>query len=152
MTGRKIYIEYLNCLFIIYLSIFGINMKYFVIIVGGSIGTIGRYAISNLLSKASNFSLGTLFVNVLGSFLIGALWLLSEKINMNTNLKLFLFTGLIGAFTTFSTYILESFQLFQNGEIKLALTNIVLSPIFGLLALSLGYFLSKILFNLKSYF
>ena len=115
---------------------------------GGAIGALSRYTLSNLISKSfqTNFPLGTLGVNLLGCFLIGIVWQFSEHYSIEKNLRLFFFLGLLGAFTTFSTFGLESLHLFKDGYMKSALLNIFLNNILGIVLVLLGIYIYKIIF------
>jgi len=115
---------------------------------GGAIGALLRYTLSNLISKSfqTNFPLGTLGVNLLGCFLIGIVWQFSEHYSIEKNLRLFFFLGLLGAFTTFSTFGLESLHLFKDGYMKSALLNIFLNNILGIVLVLLGIYIYKIIF------
>ena len=113
---------------------------------GGAIGALSRYTLSNVISKGygTNFPLGTLAVNLVGCFAIGIIWQISEEhIPISNNAKLFFFVGLLGAFTTFSTYGLESLHLFKSGDITGAVTNILLNNILGIFLVILGAILTK---------
>ena len=112
---------------------------------GGAIGALLRYGLSGLAYRwlGETFPWGTLLVNVIGCFLIGVLWALSERAPMAPAVRIFLMTGTLGAFTTFSTYGLESINLLRDGEIALALANILGSNIVGLGAVVLGFFLVR---------
>jgi len=129
-------------------------MKYISILIGGASGALLRYYISIIPYKYINtsFPIGTFIVNISGSFLIGFLWGISENILIPTNIRFLIFTGFIGAFTTFSTYTLESFKLLQNGQFKFGMSNIILSPIIGLIGLFIGYALAKGILYIKMYF
>jgi fluoride exporter len=106
---------------------------------GGSIGSMARYAAS-LLIKSKSFPYGTLTVNIIGSFIIGLLFAMSIKEEgMFENWKLFLATGICGGFTTFSAFSLENMGLLQSGKIGMAVTYILLSIVLGILATFLGY-------------
>ncbi len=125
-------------------------IKYILLATGGAIGTILRYSMSGLTYRMVNsvFPWGTIIVNLSGSFAIGLLWGYFEFQNISSNMRNFIFIGMLGGFTTFSTYALESLNLFRDGEIKLAMTNLLLSNICGLLLVFAGFMLSKFLINL----
>ena len=116
--------------------------------IGGALGALSRYTLSNLISKEfqTNFPLGTLGVNLLGCFIIGIAWQFSEHYSIAKNARLFFFVGLLGAFTTFSTFGLESLHLFKDGEVKAAVLNIFLNNILGIFLVLLGIFIYKLLF------
>lgn len=106
---------------------------------GGSIGSMARYAAS-LLIRSKSFPFATLSVNVIGSFIIGLVFALSIKeAALSNNWKLFLATGICGGFTTFSAFSVENMELLQNGKNGMALTYIMLSIVLGILATFLGY-------------
>lgn len=96
---------------------------------GGAFGAVSRYLINMLIEKliTTQFPLGVLFVNVLGSFLISILFFIGEDSYVPEHLKTMLSVGFIGAFTTFSTYSLQSFELFRMGNIKLGILNLALN-------------------------
>ena len=89
------------------------------------------------------FPWGILSVNVIGSLLIGFCWSLAEAFHFSVQTRAFLFTGLFGGFTTFSSFALDTSALFRNGEAKLALLNIVLSNALGLIAVFAGLYVGK---------
>ena len=107
---------------------------------GGACGATLRYLVVKVLSlSALNFPLGTLVANVSGSFLIG---LLAGSIFLDPKMaqgpRLFFQTGLLGAFTTFSAFSLETMQLWQSGHLKSAVLNILLNVSLCLIAVILG--------------
>ena len=121
-------------------------IKLLVVGSGGFIGAIARYAISELYLRHSKgtFPIGTFIVNVVGCLLIGALMAWIEDCPaLSANTRLFLIIGLLGSFTTFSTFGYQSYQLLQDGEIRLAVVNIVGSVLLGLLAVALGHWAVK---------
>jgi fluoride exporter len=122
----------------------------FLIALGGGLGTISRYWVSNKLQLLLNqlFPCGTLFVNLSGSFMIGFLFYLFELIPADQNIKSFLFIGFLGAYTTFSTYSLETIRLFQDGQLKMGLSNMLLNNILGLLMLVGGLLSARLIFQL----
>ena len=126
-------------------------IKLLLIAMGGAVGALLRYAVSGVAYRlfGETFPWGTLAVNVLGSFLLGLLWALSERMLFSPRLTAFLFIGVLGAFTTFSTYSLESFNLLRDGEIRLGLTNIIASNVLGLVVVLLGFVCARYLFGLS---
>jgi len=98
--------------------------------IGGFFGAISRFLIATYVQKLSSlfFPVGTLAVNVLGSFLIGFLYLYFEQ-TINPISKALLVTGFLGALTTFSTFSLETFLLLQDGLYFKALLNILLNVV-----------------------
>ena len=116
-------------------------IKWLAVAFGGALGALLRYAISGLALRllGATFPWGTLFANLLGCFFIGLFWALSDRVAFPPRLHPFLFTGLLGAFTTFSTYSLESIHLLHDGEVWRGLANIGVSNGLGLLAVLLGF-------------
>lgn len=121
-------------------------LKCLMVFLGSGIGGVFRFFSSVAARKILTASIfGTLFVNILGCFLIGYVaGLTSDKFsNMPDTLKLFLTVGFLGGFTTFSTFNLESFELLKEGKIFYGLLYIITGCILGLLFLYLGYNLAK---------
>ncbi len=120
-------------------------IKYIYLLAGGALGTYLRYFVSGLSYKWFDwtFPVGTLVVNLAGSFFIGLLWGVFESLNMNPNIRIFLFVGLLGGFTTFSSFMLETLNLYRDGEIKLAVYNLLTNNIFGVVLVVAGFLLSK---------
>jgi fluoride exporter len=122
-------------------------MKFLLVIGSGSfIGGISRYLLSQLIHTryTTEFPIGTLGVNILGCFLIGLFFGLSEKLNFAHEWQLFLITGILGGFTTFSAFSNETFSLMRDGQIWIALSYILLSVVFGIVATFLGFSLIKL--------
>lgn len=115
------------------------------IAIGGAIGALFRYGTSGLIHRFFDgvFPSGTLTVNMTGSLLIGLIWGLSESIIISPNARLFIFIGILGSFTTFSSYSLESLNLLKSGELKLAAANILANNIMGILLVFAGLAISK---------
>ncbi|HIE58183.1 MAG TPA: fluoride efflux transporter CrcB [Anaerolineales bacterium] len=105
---------------------------------GGFVGASLRYLTGIFIGLApieSNLPLGTFAVNIIGSLLIGFLAGLAESQNLlNDTARAFVFTGMLGAFTTFSTFSYETMGLFQNGQTSPALANLGLQITLGLAA------------------
>ncbi len=125
-------------------------MKIVLLLTGGAIGTLARYALAGFTHKvyAGTFPMGTLMVNLLGSLVIGFLWGISESRNISPNYRSFVFIGLLGGFTTFSTYALETMSLLRENEIRQALTNILATNVLGIILVFGGFLMAKGLLNL----
>lgn len=109
---------------------------------GGFLGSSSRYVISKYLN--SHFPYGTLLVNVVGSFLLG--WLVFRLARENIlapEMALLLTTGFIGAFTTFSTFMVETHLLFEQQTFLIGFLNLAGSLVLGLSAAYLGMLLGK---------
>lgn len=110
---------------------------------GGFIGAVGRYLISVFSHRqmgSAEFPYGTAIANILGCFLIGFLAGLFQKYDWgHTELRLFVFVGILGGFTTFSTFTHESFLLWEIGKSMSAFLNIFIQMAGGLLFVWLGY-------------
>ncbi|MBM3133428.1 MAG: fluoride efflux transporter CrcB [Chloroflexi bacterium] len=120
-------------------------MRFLYIATGGAIGALLRYAIAGLPHRyfEAFFPYGTLLVNFIGCFVIGSLWGAFEETAVPSTVRTFVFIGILGAFTTFSSYTLETFNLLRDGEVKLALANIVISNIGCIVLCFLGFVTSK---------
>jgi fluoride exporter len=124
--------------------------KWLLIAGGGALGSVFRYALHTSVQRAwgGNFPLGTLTVNLIGCLLIGVLAaLIAGPIQLREEYGIGLGVGLLGGFTTFSTFGLESFLLMNAGQFALAILNILLSCGIGLLAVWLGFRLGGIWFG-----
>jgi len=122
-------------------------MKFLYLALGGSIGAILRYLVSlySIKYMAWGLPMGTLIVNLLGSFLIGLAFVFFGREQIALNLRIFLFIGIFGSFTTFSTYMFESLEMIRLGSVKTALTYIGLSNILGLLFVYAGFQLGELI-------
>lgn len=116
---------------------------------GGFLGAISRYLLSTVLQNQLNpeqFPVGIFLVNIIGCLLIGFLAGLFElKAWMHVELRLFVFVGLLGGFTTFSTFANDTFLLGKQGEMLAALINAGGQVLIGLLCVWLGYLLIRLL-------
>jgi len=112
---------------------------------GSFIGGVFRYLLTLLVhaKTTTNFPLGTLTVNIIGCFFIGIVFGFFDKGQMSHEWKLFLATGLLGGFTTFSAFSMETFTLFREGNTTYALVYIFASVLLGLLATLVAYLMIK---------
>lgn len=110
---------------------------------GSFLGGIGRYLISGYFNKGNTFPWGTLWVNLAGCFLIGLFIALFQKQLLNRAFLPFVVTGVLGGFTTFSAFSLETFQLLKQGLFLQASAYIVLSVAGGAAVCAAGYFIIK---------
>ena len=116
------------------------------LIIGGIAGTVCRYVLSGLVyeTAGSNFPYGTLAVNLLGCLIIGFLSALSDdKLILGPEMKVLWMAGFCGAFTTFSTLMLESANLLKDGEAVKAFWNVALSVVIGFFVFRLGVVLGQ---------
>jgi fluoride exporter len=111
----------------------------------GALGAIARWGASAWFGRRfPDFPLGTLIVNVTGSFALGFTFvLLSERITASPSIRLAITTGFLGAYTTFSTFSLETLRLLEDGAYGSALVNIVASLTLGLLAATIGVAIAR---------
>jgi len=107
---------------------------------GGFLGAILRFSIVGWVGRATTtaFPWGTLSVNILGSFLIGFLFLYFQQSNLSPTQKALLITGLLGALTTFSTFSLDTVLLMGKELYFKALSNVLLNVVLSLSATLLG--------------
>lgn len=113
---------------------------------GGAIGAMMRYGVANCVNSmfGRGFPYGTLAVNVLGSLVMGLLYVLMlERLAVGPEWRAALQVGLLGAFTTFSSFSIETLLLIESGETFRAVLNIVLSVSFCLVAVWLGAIIGR---------
>lgn len=116
------------------------NMNIIAVLLGGGTGAVSRYLLSRFISEHSTalIPLGTLAVNLIGSFLIGFFFQAFKESTTYPAIQLLVTTGFLGGFTTFSTYALETLHLVEEREVGYTLLNLALHNILGLLAVILG--------------
>lgn len=110
---------------------------------GGSIGAVFRFLIFSTWEKQhhSNFPWITLTINLTGSFLIGFLWAFFGKYFASPAFRMFIFIGILGSFTTFSTYAFDVFSLAQEGAYRSAFIYVLASNLLGIGLAFAGYYL-----------
>ncbi|HOZ48600.1 MAG TPA: CrcB family protein [Candidatus Hydrogenedentes bacterium] len=114
----------------------------------GAAGTFSRYALSTLVQRAAGgaFPWGTLAVNVLGCFLVGLFWTLTEhRFTVSNETRTIVLIGFMGAFTTFSAFVYETGQLFRDVGWFHAAGNMVLQNLIGVAALFTGVCAGRVL-------
>jgi CrcB protein len=114
----------------------------------GLIGTLSRYFLAGAFGRrfGESFPIGTIIINVVGCFLAGFLfYLLQERSLVSETVRLAIMVGFLGGFTTFSAFGLQTFTLFRDGEMLLALMNLVVSNLVGLLFVWVGFLLARVL-------
>lgn len=123
-------------------------MNYIFVGVGAAIGGVLRYWFSDVIYKflPETFPYGTLFVNIIGSFLLGIIvFHFDDRELLGSNLKVFLSVGFCGGFTTFSTFSLETINLFRDTQYWFGIYNILLNVVLCLLGIYFAYLFSKII-------
>lgn len=129
------------------MNLIGSNMEKFLLISAGAIlGANARYWLGDWAAQkwGANFPYGTLLINVTGSLLLGIfLTLATERFLIDPRWRLLFAVGFLGAYTTFSTFTYESFNLLFKGQWLLGLTNLLGSTILGVIAVGLGVYLGR---------
>lgn len=109
--------------------------------IAGSAGTVSRYALAGLVHRFADgaFPWGTLAVNAAGCFVAGIFWAVSEyHISISGEVRTIILIGFFGAFTTFSSFMLETAELARSAEILAALKNVLLHNVAGAICLAAG--------------
>jgi fluoride exporter len=115
---------------------------------GGALGAVARYAASGFVSRLTSrtaFPWGTLSVNLVGAFALGILLAAttSGRLTMSPSMRTFLAIGVLGAFTTFSTFSYETLEAFRLRDFWIGGANVVASVVFGLVACWAGMMLGQ---------
>ena len=121
-------------------------IRYLLVLLGGGVGAVARYAAASAIMTrfGGKFPLGTLVINVTGSFLIGYLMtMLTEQYQLDPRWRLFLVVGFLGGYTTFSSFEWETFTAARDGALWSGMLNVVSSVMLGYIAVWLGVLLAK---------
>ncbi len=122
-------------------------MTYLLIALGGAAGALLRYVVDDAVSRVTggSFPLGTFVINVTGSFVLGLLFAVAvERSLLPQEVRPGLMIGLLGAYTTFSTWMLESWRLIEDGAYVYALANIGGSVLAGMVAVVAGIVVGRL--------
>ncbi|SKA81566.1 fluoride efflux transporter CrcB [Desulfobaculum bizertense] len=122
--------------------------KLLLLALGGSAGALSRYGLAGLVHKifGGTFPLGTFVVNMCGCLFFGLVWgFLENRTILGPAARTAVLTGFMGAFTTFSTYIFESSSLLRDGQWWSAIANIAGQTVLGLVLLTAGLFLARLI-------
>jgi fluoride exporter len=120
--------------------------KYLLVLFGGGVGSLARYIVGTAIAErvGGRFpSLGTMVINITGSFLIGLLMTLLTQRLANPNWRLLMVVGFLGGYTTFSSFEYETLQSVQSGARWLGLINVVGSVVLGYLAVWIGSVIAR---------
>ena len=120
------------------------------VLAGGALGSLMRYGLSGFAQRFSGgiFPWGTLTVNLLGAFAIGLTYEVLNRSAAWPGLRIFLFSGILGGFTTFSAFGLETSNLLRNGEARLGVANVLFSAMAGVILVFAGFAAGKLLLRL----
>jgi CrcB protein len=115
--------------------------NYLFVLVGGGLGAAARYWVSDAVYRwlPANFPFGNLVVNISACFLIGLLMTgMEDRFLVNPSLRVFLAVGILGGYSTFSSFSYETLMLIKDGEPFHAILNVLVSVVIGLLATAAG--------------
>ena len=120
--------------------------NYVAVALGGVVGCCARYGVSQFVQLwyGRSFPLATLVINVAGCLAMGYLFVLTlDRVSIHPTLRMAILTGVLGGFTTFSTFAMETLLLMEDGETTYAVTYVAASVLLGLAAAFLGAYLAR---------
>ncbi|NOX87061.1 MAG: fluoride efflux transporter CrcB [Chlorobi bacterium] len=122
-------------------------LKVLLISIGGSIGAVFRYLIFVLFEKSttSTFPWPTLVINITGAFVIGFLWGWFDRLYVAPGIRMLIFIGILGSFTTFSTFAFDVFSLVHDGQIKNVIFYILGTNILGIGLAFVGFYITRLI-------
>jgi CrcB protein len=121
-------------------------MRYLLVVIGGGTGALARYVTASAIMTrfGGRFPLGTLVINVTGSFLIGFLMtMLTERFQLDPRWRLLLVVGFLGGYTTFSSFEWETYTAVREGGLRTGMLNVASSVMLGYVAVVLGSILAR---------
>ncbi len=125
--------------------------EYVAVFIGGAFGSIGRFTVQRLVQRLpleGGFPFGVLTANIVGSFVIGLLaTLLVGKYHLGAPWRAGIFVGVLGGFTTFSSFSLDTMTLFESGHYLYGFTNVIVSVLMCLAAAALGLYLGRLIMH-----
>ncbi len=124
------------------------GMKLLLLALAGSFGTLSRYFLGGLVQRLAGgaFPWGTFAVNMTGTFLFGLVWSLAEeRLVISGQARAVILVGFMGAFTTFSSLMFETGELMRDSQWALALGNLLLQNVVGIIFLFLGFALGRLI-------
>jgi fluoride exporter len=119
-------------------------MEFIFVGFGGALGSIARYKLGKVIAQKSNsaFPFSTFIINIMGALLLGVV----SNIDLNRNVYILIADGFLGAYTTFSTFMYEGFNLFQDNEKRNAVIYILSSLILGIIGYIIGLTVGGVIF------
>lgn len=116
--------------------------------VAGACGTLARYALAGVIQRGnhSGFPWGTMAVNVLGCFVFGLVWTLTEqRLLLSSETRIIILVGFLGSFTTFSAFLFETDQMLEHSQLLMAGMNVIGELALALASYRLGAFLGRLI-------
>jgi len=122
--------------------------KIFFLAFAGAAGTLARYWLGGLVQRniPTDFPFGTAAVNIIGCLIFGLLWAFMEsRLSIGGQMRMVIFVGFFGAFTTFSSFVFETAQLLKESQWLWASANIILQNVLGLVSIIIGLTIGRLI-------